>query len=48
MVLSADYRPIFVDINRFINHLYTLRLTDLARENALVKLIPLGFLSQAA
>ena len=36
-----------MDINRFINHLHTLRLIDLTREGALVKLIPLGFLGQA-
>ena len=48
VVLNANYRPIFMDINRFINHLYTLYLADLAREGTLIKLIPLGFLGRAA
>ena len=47
MVLSANYRLIFVDINRFIDHLYTLYLMDLIKEGALIKLIPLGFLGRA-
>ena len=36
-MLSANYKLIFVDINRFINHLYTLRLIKLAKEDALIK-----------
>ena len=33
-----------MDINRFIDYLYTLYLTDLTKKGTLIKLIPLGFL----